>query len=95
MNLPWREWIQGKLGLRLSAAVPRERCALCGRNTGIPVICPIDRRDYYVEGAGQLCRKCWQKLYGSRKDPPAARRSFYKVHAKPGKNMMRLRPRRR
>ena len=25
----------------------------------------IRDRDYYMEGAGQLCRECWQELYGS------------------------------
>lgn len=43
-----------------------ERCVLCGQPTGIPAELPVDRRDCYVEGAGQLCRRCWQKLYDSR-----------------------------
>ena len=42
-----------------------EHCVLCGHPTGIHAESPVDRRDYYVEGAGQLCRECWQKLYGS------------------------------
>ena len=41
-----------------------ERCVLCGSVTDIPADLSIDRRSCYVEGSGQLCRNCWQKLYG-------------------------------
>ena len=43
---------------------PYERCVLCGRETDVPTDLPIDRRDHYIEGCGQLCRNCWKKLYG-------------------------------
>ena len=42
----------------------RERCVLCGKETDVPVSLPIDRRNCYVEGSGQLCRGCWQRVYG-------------------------------
>ena len=41
-----------------------ERCVLCGRETDVPLDLPIARRDCCIEGGGQLCRDCWQKLYG-------------------------------
>ena len=43
---------------------PCDRCVLCGRATDVSAALPIDRRDHYVEGCGQLCRSCWKKLYG-------------------------------
>ena len=33
-------------------------CVLCGADTGIPAETPIDQRVGYVEGSGQICRKC-------------------------------------
>ena len=33
-------------------------CVLCGAETGIPTETPIDQRVGYVEGSGQICRKC-------------------------------------
>lgn len=41
-----------------------ERCVLCGKITDVPLSLPIDLRDYYVEGSGQLCRGCWQHVCG-------------------------------
>lgn len=41
-----------------------ERCVLCGQTTDILLSLPIDLRDYYVEGSGQLCRDCWQRVCG-------------------------------
>lgn len=42
-----------------------ERCTLCGVTTKIKKDTPIDRRPYYIEGGGQLCRKCYCDVYGS------------------------------
>ena len=41
-----------------------ERCVLCGVMTDIPRSVHSDLRYGSVEGAGQLCRKCYQELYG-------------------------------
>ena len=41
-----------------------ERCVLCGQTTDIPLSLSIDLRVYYVEGSGQLCRDCWQRVCG-------------------------------
>ena len=40
-----------------------EHCVVCGKDTTIPVTMHIDHRFYYVEGAGQLCRTCYNKVY--------------------------------
>ena len=36
-----------------------EECIMCGKTTDILVDTHIDFRYGYVEGAGQLCRKCY------------------------------------
>ena len=41
-----------------------ERCVLCGQATDTHLSLPIDLRDYYVEGSGQLCRDCWRRVCG-------------------------------
>lgn len=33
-------------------------CVICGADTGIPTVTPIDQRYGYIEGSGQCCRKC-------------------------------------
>ena len=40
-----------------------ERCVVCGTQTNVPREMHIDFRDCYIEGAGQLCRDCYTKLY--------------------------------
>lgn len=40
-----------------------EHCVLCGRRTEYSTQKPIDQRYGYIEGAGQLCRDCYSKLY--------------------------------
>jgi len=43
-----------------------EKCVICGVDTKVPVDEHINKRDFYVEGAGQLCQNCYNKVYGSR-----------------------------
>jgi hypothetical protein len=43
--------------------VEQDRCVLCGRFTTYKRNVPIANRAYYVEGAGQLCKRCYEKLY--------------------------------
>jgi len=33
----------------------------CKANTGVRTDCPIEQREYYIEGCGQLCKECWLK----------------------------------
>jgi hypothetical protein len=39
-----------------------EVCILCKEQTNVPIDLHIDFREYYVEGAGQLCKTCGKKL---------------------------------
>lgn len=36
-----------------------EKCILCHADTGYKFDTPIEERDGYVEGVGQLCWRCW------------------------------------
>ena len=40
-----------------------EYCVLCGKATGVLQTCPVDRRENYIIGGGQLCRSCWNELF--------------------------------
>lgn len=40
-----------------------ERCVMCDAETKYMSQVPIIQRNYYVEGAGQLCEKCYRNLY--------------------------------
>ena len=40
-----------------------ETCISCNKDTNIPVNLNIELREYYVEGAGQLCKNCYNKIY--------------------------------
>ena len=41
-----------------------EICVSCGKETIIPKSLNIDFRKNYIEGAGQLCDECSNKIYG-------------------------------
>ena len=38
-------------------------CIVCGKPTEYRKDVPIDKRECYVEGAGQMCRKCYFEIY--------------------------------
>ena len=40
-----------------------EVCVLCGKQADIKNYMPVDLRECYVKGAGQLCRFCWHDVY--------------------------------
>jgi|BioPla2DNA2_1021312.scaffolds.fasta_scaffold145102_2 hypothetical protein len=40
-----------------------EICVSCKEVTDVRKDTPISHRTTYVEGAGQLCRECYHKLY--------------------------------
>lgn len=40
---------------------PVEKCVVCGEETAYRFHDHIDLRVGYIEGAGQLCTKCWNK----------------------------------
>lgn len=43
-----------------------EKCVSCGKETTYLMNLPIKLREYYVEGAGQLCKECFEKTYNKK-----------------------------
>jgi hypothetical protein len=43
-----------------------ETCVMCGAVTDVPVNLHIDFRKTFVEGAGQLCGTCYDKIYNTK-----------------------------
>ncbi|MBQ3020191.1 MAG: hypothetical protein IJD77_06370 [Clostridia bacterium] len=40
-----------------------EKCVICGKETGYTYNVSIGERQFYIEGAGQLCEQCYYELY--------------------------------
>jgi recombinational DNA repair protein (RecF pathway) len=45
-----------------------DKCVLCNTDTEYDEFDHIDSRYFYVEGAGQLCPKCWNETYEQKND---------------------------
>ncbi len=43
----------------------KDKCVGCGIETQYDEFDHIDFRNFYIEGAGQLCPDCFDKLYGT------------------------------
>jgi recombinational DNA repair protein (RecF pathway) len=44
-----------------------EKCVVCGQNTEYGINDDINLRKYYIEGAGQLCEECFNRIYNNKK----------------------------
>ena len=42
-------------------------CVLCGKPTRYTKDIPIDEREGYIEGSGQLCPSCYMDIYFNTK----------------------------
>lgn len=51
--------------LKLISEKGHDLCVLCERETEYLTITPIFKRHNYVEGAGQLCDKCYVETFGT------------------------------
>ena len=40
-----------------------DKCVFCNKETEYPKSLNIDYRLHYIEGAGQLCKECYDKIY--------------------------------
>lgn len=53
----------------------QDLCILCGGETGYARSVPVDMREHYVDGAGQLCPECdalvYEKERGAESSRPA------------------------
>ena len=43
----------------------KEKCVLCEERTPYDRDTNINYRSFYIEGSGQLCEKCYTKIYGN------------------------------
>jgi len=44
----------------------KDKCVVCEEETPYDKNEHIDKRNCYVEGAGQLCEGCWGKVYNTK-----------------------------
>lgn len=44
----------------LISAAGAELCCCCGRATGVQALEPVSQRSHYIDGIGQICRRCLQ-----------------------------------
>ncbi|GEM_PF-1602765 len=47
-----------------------EQCVLCKKRTVVAVSTPIEIRECYEIGCGQLCLSCYEKLHNTNKGEP-------------------------
>ena len=40
----------------------KDRCVICHAETLYIKETPIEKRQFYVEGCGQICEKCYQEI---------------------------------
>jgi hypothetical protein len=40
-----------------------EVCVVCHAETSVKKSIPIDQREYYIRGVGQLCNRCYLKRF--------------------------------
>lgn len=40
-----------------------EKCVVCNKKLNVEKKRPIEKRKYYIQGAGQLCEQCYNQLY--------------------------------
>jgi len=48
--------------------MPNDNCISCGVETPYHRDVNIEYRSHYVEGAGQMCKDCWDNLCSSGED---------------------------
>ena len=41
----------------------KDRCVMCSKKTEYDIHTHIDLREHYIEGAGQMCNPCHQRIY--------------------------------
>jgi len=55
--------IEGDIKMTTMIATKKDRCVMCGIKTEYDNDTHIDNRKYYIEGAGQMCMPCHQRIY--------------------------------
>lgn len=57
-----------KKNIALSKGIIFDVCVKCGAETKEPHDKPIDERNYYITGSGQLCASCYFEIFGKIND---------------------------
>ena len=60
-----------------------EMCVVCGKATRYTIEQSVHEREFYVDGAGQLCRECFQRIYGKNLQMDFTKKysdAFYQVY---------------
>ncbi len=48
--------------MKIFAKIKYEQCICCKELTSVPKTAPVDEREYYIRGCGQLCPRCYKKI---------------------------------
>jgi hypothetical protein len=56
------EYICNKCKCQMEVISTIELCTICYKETPYTIDTHIDKRKHYVEGSGQLCSECWDKI---------------------------------
>ena len=62
INCPYKKKIMSKTETP-SKNLNNEKCVSCNGLTPYTKLTSIYKREYYIEGGGQLCKKCYVKIY--------------------------------
>jgi len=46
----------------------KDKCVICGSETPYDKTLDVNVRQHYVEGSGQLCKKCNNEIYNTKKN---------------------------
>ena len=44
----------------------KEKCVLCGKQLEVLTTTPIQERQFYIEGSGQLCKECYHEVFNQK-----------------------------
>ena len=47
----------------MDTVIKKDRCVMCAKKTEYDLDTHIDKRQHYIEGAGQMCMPCHQRIY--------------------------------
>lgn len=65
LSINW--WDDIKKMLKKQPSEEMDKCVFCNKDTEYSKDIHIDERLHYIEGAGQLCKECYDKIYNKDK----------------------------
>lgn len=52
------------IATEILAKLEYDNCVVCGDFSGYKKAEHVDNRQFYIEGAGQMCSSCYAEIYG-------------------------------